>query len=87
MLCVIDTETNVRLEFPGPPVPEVPISETKRIPDTAGVYFAYKENHPGDWECVYVGESKRMRSRLSNRPELAGVTLGFVACEPRDASV
>lgn len=84
MLCVIDTETDVRQTFPGPPAPEVPIYETKRIPDAAGVYFAYKEDRNSGWECVYVGESKRMRGRLANRPELTGLTLGFVVCEPRE---
>lgn len=80
MLIVKDTESGLELEFPGPPVPSVAIDDNMSMPDCAGVYFAYALND-GRWDCVYVGESKRMRRRLAHRPELHGVRLGFLECD------
>jgi hypothetical protein len=80
MISVYDDERLDSQEFPSPPVPSVPIHETGRIPACSGVYFAYVLNGTG-WQCVYVGESKLMRSRLMARPELAGCTLGFLPCD------
>lgn len=79
MLIVTDTESGVTSEFPSPPGPSVPIENSSEIPVTHGVYFAYSRRG-SDWECVYVGESKNMRQRLSNRPELRNVRLGFLKC-------
>jgi hypothetical protein len=80
MLVLMDTDSGLKEEFPSPPPPTVPISDKKSIPACHGVYFAYAKRNDG-WECVYVGESKNMRNRLSHRPELGGVTLGFLRCE------
>jgi hypothetical protein len=80
MLIVKDTESGLELEFPSPPLPSVAIDDNMSMPDCAGVYFAYAFND-GRWDCVYVGESKRMRRRLAHRPELHGVKLGFLECD------
>jgi hypothetical protein len=63
------------------PLPLLDASNNEAIPHAAGVYVAWDYRHGGVMP-VYVGESKCLRRRLAERPELAGTKLGLVECLP-----
>ena len=73
-------------KLPMPPNPEVPLSNIRSITSSPGVYVAWAKLS-GKWRCVYVGESRNLRARLSKRPELEGTTLGIHYCDRRDRKI
>lgn len=63
----------------------VPIEDAQSLPPQAGVYVAWGDCRLNDKpEPVYVGESKGIRKRLADRPELCGTRIVAHYCKPED---
>jgi hypothetical protein len=75
--------TGMVSHLPMPPRPTVSIADIRSLTSSPGVYVAWAMLCDS-WRCVYVGESRNLRKRLSKRPELDGTTLGIHLCERRE---